>query len=420
MDVETAQSLAIALAVGLIIGLERGWKRSMLEDDTDDGPGVRTFSLVGLTGGLGGLLKPDLFAVIIFFGVAVVAVAGYLKSSRPKQAAGYTTEIALLITWVLGFMAVRQDASLAIAAAVITALILGLKPEIHGVLRHIQRLELLSTLQLLVVAAVVLPLLPDQDLWIEGLNLHLIGWFVLLVLGLSWIGYVCLRLFGERIGILVTALLGGLTSSTAVTASFARRSAEQPLLAASLGRGILLACTIMPMRMLFLVAVTNPALLTAIVPGLATLIGIPLIAILLSLTKRPAHQPDPGALNLGNPLDLLSAAWFAAFLTALFIAVPWVQALFGDAGIYAAAALSGLTDVDAISLTLARKSLASVSSLSSIPASTASLGIVVAATCNTFVKAVLASTFSKGGLNRSTSAYLLLAGVAATTVSILL
>ena len=413
MDVETAQSLAIALAVGLIVGLERGWKRTTLDDDADDGPGARTFSLIGLSGGLGALLKPDFFAVFIFFGVAIIAVTGYLKSSRDKQAAGYTTEIALLITWVLGFLAVRENASLAIAAAVITALILGLKPEIHGVLRQIQRLELLSTLQLLVVAAVVLPLLPDKDLWVEGLNLHLIGWFVLLVLSLSWLGYVCLRLFGERVGILVTALLGGLTSSTAVTASFARRSAEQPLLAASLSTGILVACTIMPIRMIILVAVINPALLTAILPGLATLIGIPLIATFLSLTKPRTRQPDSGTLNLGNPLDLLSAAWFAAFLTALFVVVPWVQALFGDAGIYAAAALSGLTDVDAISLTLARKSL------SSIPASTASLGIVVAATCNTFVKAVLSSTFSKGGLNRSTSVYLFLAGVAATTIQFL-
>jgi len=409
MDLDTVQSLAIALAVGLIVGLERGWKRTTLAEDADDGPGVRTFSLVGLTGGLGGLLKPDLFAIIIFVGVAVIAVTGYLKSNRETQAAGYTTEIALLITWVLGFLAVRENASLAIAAAVITALILGLKPEIHGVLRHIQRLELMSTLQLLVVAVVVLPLLPDKDLWIEGLNLHLIGWFVLLVLSLSWLGYVCLRLFGERVGILVAALLGGLTSSTAVTASFARRSAAQPLLAAPLSRGILLACTIMPLRMLFLVALTNPALLVAILPGLATLITVPLIAALLSMTKEPVPQRDAGALDLGNPLDLLSAVWFAAFLTALFVAVPWLQSMFGDAGIYAAAALSGLTDVDAISLTLARKSDSSIS------ASAASLGIVVAATCNTLVKAILSSTFSKGALTRSTSAWLLLAGVAATT-----
>lgn len=413
MDLETVQSLAIALAVGLIVGLERGWKRTTLADGADDGPGVRTFSLVGLTGGLGGLLKPDLFAIIIFLGVAVIAVTGYLKSTRESQAVGYTTEIALLITWVLGFLAVRENASLAIAAAVITALILGLKPEIHGVLRHIQRLELLSTLQLLVVAVVVLPLLPDKDLWIEGLNLHLIGWFVLLVLSLSWLGYVCLRLFGERAGILLAALLGGLTSSTAVTASFARRSAAQPLLAAPLSRGILLACTIMPLRILFLVAVINSALLVAILPGLATLIAVPLIAALLSNTKEHARQRDASTLDIGNPLDLLSAAWFAAFLTALFVAVPWLQAMFGDAGIYAAAALSGLTDVDAISLTLARKSLSSIS------ASTASLGIIVAATCNTFVKAVLSSTFSKGGLTRSTSAWLLLAGSAATTIQFL-
>jgi len=413
MEIATAQSLGIALAVGLIVGLERGWQRTTMTDDVDDGPGVRTFSLVGLSGGRGGLLKPDFFAVIVFLGIAIVAITGYLKSAREKQAAGYTTEIALLITCLLGFLAVRVDASIAIAAAVVTALILGLKPEIHGALKRVQRLELLSTLQLLVVAVVVLPLLPDKAVWVEGLNLHLIGWFVLLVLGLSWLGYVALRLFGEKVGILVTALFGGLTSSTAVTASFARRSVKQPALAASLGRGTLIACTIMPVRMLVLVAIINPALLVAILPGLGTLIGIPLIAAIISFAKQHAHLADSAALELGNPLDLKSAAWFAAFLTVLFVAVPWLQEMFGDAGIYAAAALSGTTDVDAISLTLARKSLSSVSP------STASLGIVVAATCNTFVKAILSSTFSKGLLIRSAGAWLLLAGIAATTVQFL-
>ncbi len=414
MELATAQSLAIALAVGLIVGLERGWKRSTMTEDLDDGPGVRTFSLVGLSGGLGGLLKPDFFAVFVFLGIAIVAITGYLKSARDRQAVGYTTEIALLITCLLGFLAVREDATLAIAAAVVTALILGLKPEIHGALKRVQRLELMSTLQLLVVAVVVLPLLPDKDVWVEGLNLHLIGWFVLLVLGLSWLGYVALRLFGERVGVLITALLGGITSSTAVTASFARRSVEQPSLAPALSRGTLVACTIMPIRMLFLVAVINPALLVAILPGMGTLICVPLVAAIMSFVQQRTHPSDAAALELGNPLDLKSAAWFAAFLTVLFIAVPWLQEMFGDAGIYAAAALSGSTDVDAISLTLARKSL------SSVPASTAALGIVVAATCNTFVKAVLSSTFSKGMLTRSTGAWLFLAGIAATAIQFLL
>lgn len=410
MDLATSRSLAIALAVGLIIGLERGWKRSTMSDVADDGPGVRTFSLVGMAGGLAGLLSDDLFAVIIFVAIALVAVAGYLKSARQQQAAGYTTEIALLITCLLGILAVRGDASLSVAAAVITALILGLKPEIHGALRHIQRLELLSTLQLLVVAVVVLPLLPDKDLGVEGLNLHLIGWFVLLVLGLSWLGYVCLRLFGERVGILLTALLGGLTSSTAVTASFARRSAEQPGLAAMLGRGVLVACTLMPMRMLILISVISPTLLTTILPGLGVLIAVPLAAALISRIGGSSPATEDTPLDLGNPLDLKSAAYFAVFLTALFVAVPWLQAMFGDAGIYAAAALSGLTDVDAISMTLARKSS------TSITAEAAALGIIVAAMTNTLVKAVLAGVFSKGRLTRLASVPLLLAGIAASIV----
>ena len=410
MEVGAFLPLVFALAVGLIIGLERGWKRRDNIDGENDGPGARTFALVGLLGGVGGLLDSVVFAVVIFAAVALIVSVGYVKSAVPGRVPGYTTEVAVLVTYLLGFMAVKNSAELAVGVAVVVALILSLKPEIHGALRHVQRLELLSTLQLLVVAVVVLPLLPNEDIWIQGFNPHLIGWFVLLVLGLSWLGYIALRFFSERLGVLVTAFLGGLASSTAVTASFARRTAQQPALAAPFGRGILVACMIMPVRLLILVAVINHELLIPLLPGFTMLIGVPLVAIVIASLKPASTQPRVNDLDLGTPLDIKSAAWFGAFLSALSIAVPWMQSMFGDMGIYGAAALSGLSVVDAIGLTLARESLSQLSE------SAASLGIVIAATSNTFVKAILSSTFSKGALARSTGFPLLLTGVAATLV----
>lgn len=400
MESENATKLAIALATGVIIGLERGWERAPRDDN---GPGLRTFTLTGLAGGLTGVLGSEPFTLVFFALLGGIVVAGFVMSNRHTPVFGYTTEFALLITFLLGALATHGHENLAIAAAVITALVLGLKPEIHGALRQIQRLELLSTLQLLVVAAVVLPLLPDRDIWIEGLNLHLIGWFVLLILGLSWLGYVSLRLFGQRIGILLTALLGGMTSSTAVTASFARRAATEPALAPVLRTGIILACSIMPVRIGILVAVINPSLLSRLAPGLLVLLLVPLIAALLATLEQERLAPDK-PLDLGNPLDLKSAALFGVFLTTLFVVMPWLQDTFGHIGIYAAAAISGLTDVDAISLTLARKSAGAMT------LDAAALGIIIAACINTMVKAVIASAFSARRLIGNTG--LLLAATA--------
>lgn len=410
MELEDATALAIALATGIIVGLERGWER-VARDDT--GPGLRTFTLTGLAGGLTGILGSEPFTLVFFILLGGIILAGYVMTSRSPAAFGYTTEFALLITFVLGALATRGHENLAIAAAVITALVLGLKPEIHGALRQIQRLELLSTLQLLVVAAVVLPLLPDRDIWIEGLNLHLIGWFVLLILGLSWLGYVCLRLFGQRLGILLTALLGGMTSSTAVTATFSRRAAAEPGLAPALRTGIILACSIMPVRIGIVVALINPSLLPRITPGLLVLLLVPMAAALAATLGKPRAAADK-PLELGNPLDLKSAALFAAFLTGLFVVMPWLQDTFGHAGIYAAAAISGLTDVDAISLTLARKS-AHVMALDA-----AALGIIIAAASNTLVKAVIASAFSAQQLTRNTGLLLAATATAAALIQFLI
>jgi uncharacterized membrane protein (DUF4010 family) len=409
MESADATTLAIALATGVIIGLERGWERVSRDDN---GPGLRTFALAALAGGLAGVQGSEPMALLIFLLLGAITVSGYIMAGRSVAVPGYTTECALIITFILGLLATRGQPQLAIAAAVVTALVLGLKPEIHGVLRQIQRLELLSTLQLLVVAAVVLPLLPDRDIWIEGLNLHLIGWFVLLILGLSWLGYVSLRLFGQRLGILLTALLGGMTSSTAVTATFSRRAATEHALVPALRTGIIIACSIMPIRVAVLVYVINPSLLTLVLPGLLALVLLPLIPALQSLLTMHATNTDK-PLELGNPLDLKSAAIFATFLTTLFVVMPWLQLTFGEAGIYVASAISGLTDVDAISLTLARKSL------DGLGMNAAALGIIIATASNTVVKAIIAAAFSARVLLRNTGALLFTAAILAALVQYL-
>ncbi len=328
-----------------------------------------------------------------FVAVAALALLGYRTTSKRFNDYGYTTEIALVVAYACGITAGLGELLLAISTAAVAALILGLKPELHGFVQRLKRLEVLSTIQLLVVAVVLLPLLPNRDVWMEGLNFRTIGWFVLLILGLSYLGYVSVRTLGDRLGILLTALFGGLTSSTAVTATLSRMASTQPQAVPLLAAGVLLACAVMPIRLLVLTSVVNDALANHLGGALIVLAAVPVgVAIWLVLRHRDADAAASLALN--NPLELKGAALFAVFLTALFIAVPWLEGRFGSSGLYIAALISGLTDVDAIGLTLAEKSITTTA------ADIAAFGILLAAWSNTVVKAVLAAALSRGRLTR--------------------
>ncbi len=335
-----------------------------------------------------------------FVAVAALALLGYRATSKRFNDYGYTTEIALVVAYACGITAGLGELLLAISTAAIAALILGLKPELHGFVQRLKRLEVLSTIQLLVVAVVLLPLLPNRDVWVEGLNFRTIGWFVLLILGLSYVGYVSVRTLGDRLGVLLTALLGGLTSSTAVTATLSRMASAQPQAAPLLAAGVLLACAVMPIRLLILTTVVNGALTTHLGATLIALAAVPVgVAVWLVLRNRGTDAAASLALN--NPLELKGAALFAVFLTVLFVAVPWLEDRFGSGGLYIAALISGLTDVDAIGLTLAEKSIAATA------AEIAAFGILLAAWSNTVVKAVLAAVLSHGHLTRLVAATLI-------------
>ena len=225
MNITTTLRLVIALAVGLIIGMERGWQSR----DTPQGSrtaGVRSFAIVGLFGGLSALLASRFGANILavtFFGLVLIVAFSYRISAKGSQDFGITTELSLLITFILGALAGSGVEGEAVASAVIVAALLGYKQEIHSILNQLERRELIATLQLLIVAVVALPLLPNRNIgpW-EALNPRTIGWIVLLIAGISYIGYFAMRIVGSRVGLLATAVIGGLVSSTAVTLAYAK------------------------------------------------------------------------------------------------------------------------------------------------------------------------------------------------------
>ena len=391
--------LAVALGAGLIIGLERGWSRVA---ENAIGPGIRTFTLVALLGGTLASLDVLWLTAIGFVGVGALAMLGYRATAKRFQDYGYTTEVAVLMAYASGVAAGMAQPLLAASVAVVTALALGLKPELHEFVGRLKRLEVLSTIQLLVVALVLLPILPREDVWLPGLNFRTIGWFVLLILSLSYLGYVSVRLLGDRLGILLTSLFGGLTSSTAVTATFGRLASRQPQAIHLISSGTLLANAVMPVRLLILATIVNNALLAELAPPLLMLAGIPVVLAIWGAV-RSSEPSGTATLALKNPLELKAGILFAAYLTVLFIAVPWLEGRFGSQGLYVASLFSGLTDVDAIGLTLARKSNADIA------LEVAGTAIVLAALANTAVKAGLAALTSNGALTRSVSLPLLAA-----------
>ncbi len=420
MDDTLWHRLAVALGIGLIVGLERGWNAR----DQHGGvrmAGLRTFAIAALGGGiLAAASVPDRFAVLAAGTLVVGAliVAGYVIGSRRHNDFGMTTEIALLTTFGLGAVAVLGAPAEAAAAAIVMTLLLGFKAEFHAALKKLERPELLATLQLAAIAAVLLPLLPNRDLgpW-NAVNPRVVGMLVLLVAGLSYVGYFAVRTLGPRLGLTLTALFGGLSSSTAVTVAYARRARDDVSHAALLGAGIALAAATMVPRLVVELSAVNRSLLAGLAPTFAALMLVPLAAVLYRAARaRRDASAKVESLLLSNPLQLRAAFGFGALLIALFIAAEGLRRWLGDSGAYAVAAIAALLDVDAVTLALAEDSARGV-----LDPVTAQRAIALAALVNTGVKAVLAASLGGVSMLRSASAMLgaaLLAGAVTAIVTL--
>lgn len=384
--------MAVALSVGLIVGVERGWK-SRLESGGRRPAGVRTFSLVGLLGGvLAAAGGTDSFLVLAagLLIVGAFTIVVYVRTSGDTRDFGMTTEIALVATFSLGALAALGAPFEATAAAIVMALVLGIKAEVHKAVLGLERHELMASLQLLLIAAVLVPLLPARSMgpW-QAVNPRTVGMLVLLIAALSYLGYFAVRVFGSRLGLLLTALFGGLSSSTAVTVAYARRSLTATSQQALFGAGIALAAAMMTPRVAVEIAVINPSVLAGLWPVFAVLALIPLAGVAWINLRSPAAEV-PHDIQLRNPLQLRTALVFGLLLSVFFIAGRVLELKLGDAGIYAMAAIAGLVDVDAIALSLAE------GARHGLDVTTAQRAIVIALLVNTAVKAVLAAAL--GGL----------------------
>jgi uncharacterized membrane protein (DUF4010 family) len=411
---QTTLNLAVALLLGAIIGLERGWD-AREQKSGERIAGIRTFALVGLLGGISAVLAQEItewaFPVLL---VSVVAMAIVAYSQRLEHIRNFsiTGMVGMVLTFCFGAVAVAVDPVMAIAGAVVTAIILDNKEEIHGWVTKLQDRELDAALKLLLISVVMLPLLPNEKMGPGGvLNPREIWWMVVMIASISFVGYFAIRVAGTRKGILFTSLFAGLSSSTALTLHFARQASKTPELNAQFATGILIACGTMFPRILIYCFVINQDLLPSLiwpVVVMTALLYVP--ALLIWRRNTPGLQVSQPTLNQ-NPLDLTSALVFGGLLTAILLLGEFLGSWLGDAGIYALAATSGIADVDAITLSLTRMST------NSLAMNTAVIGIVIAAATNNLVKSGMAGVIGNRQVGMLVGVPMLLSLVAGLLVA---
>jgi len=349
----------LALALGALIGVERERKKRAGELATG---GLRTFALLAEAGAIAAWLSelegsPWIFAAGGAL-VTAIMIAGYFMEVRARpEAIGLTTEIAGLVTYLLGGAVLFGEPELAAALAIATTAVLAFKEPLHGLVERIGREDLEAGLKLLLATFIVLPVLPDRavDPW-GVLNPYTMWLLVILISALSLLGYVATRLLGAERGLLVTGLAGGLVSSTAVTLGFARQSRErggQP--SDALAGGLLLAWAVMFARVGVAVAVVYRPLLSPLLVPMSVMGGTTLALSLVLAWRRP--QDSAGSLasevRLKNPFRLLASIRFGLFFAVVLMVVELARRYLPAGGIYIVAALAGTTDVDAITLSMA-------------------------------------------------------------------
>jgi uncharacterized membrane protein (DUF4010 family) len=421
MDTEIIINLLVSLAIGVIIGFEREWKTQSKADKTYDA-GLRTFAVVSFLGGISAVLSNEISPLILpalALGLSSIIFISYRLSAKRSADFGYTTEVTLLLVFAIGAFAAVGYKIEAIAFAAIVVTLLRLKSKLHVYIKALDADEVNSTIQLLLLAAVAIPLLPNKDIGPGGaINPRTIGILILLIAGISYFGYFSVKLLGNRLGIFLTALLGGLTSSTAVAVAFSKMaSTNKSASPALLGGGISLAAAMMGPRLLIMVGILNYSLLPFVSPVLITITVIPMSAVIWIALQYQKNNKPVTPLELKNPLQLGSAAIYGIVLSILFLVVHFIETHFGAAGVYALAATSGIADVDAISITLAKSAIPIGDKLT---LQIAANGILIAVFANTIVKAIISQIIGGWRLAKWCGSILLLAFLTGIAVHLII
>jgi len=348
------RDLAIALAAGLLIGVERGWTMRG-EHRGARVAGIRTFGLIAGLGGLVALVAQSLnliFAAILLAGVVVMLSISHAKTIHEPDGRSITNFVVSLLALSLGLLAGSGYPALAMAGAAIVTGLLSMRSELHGLMRKLGPTDINVMTRFAIIALAVLPFLPNRDFGpYDAFNLQQLWFVVILVTGLSFAGYVANRLFGESHGTVVTAIIGGAYSSTAVTAALAQRLRGEDVNERTLSAGIALASAVMYVRVLLLTFILANFAFVPLAMIIAPAAVVAAIIGLLLLRKSGAAKTDE-IVETRNPVRLLPAFFFALTVAAMSLAARWAEAKFGSSGIAYLILIMGSLDVDAAIITL--------------------------------------------------------------------
>jgi uncharacterized membrane protein (DUF4010 family) len=387
-NLESATNLGVALAIGLLIGLERERRKGTGPERA--AAGIRTFALTGLAGGLATAVGED-WAVPVALGViGAVAALSYFRS--PRTDPGITTEVAMVTTFLLGVLAYREPA-LAAAAGVATAALLTFRSSIHRFAsKTLTEEELHDILLFAAAAVVVLPLLPDRTVGpFDVLNPFSVWRLVVVVMGISGVGYVGLRLLGPGLGLPLAGLAGGFVSSAATIGSMGNTARAEPALAGPAVAGAVLSTVATVVQMAAVLALADKHTLAQVAAPLGAAGAVALLYGVISISRirqAPAQQQAPPA----RAFQLRTAVIFAAMVTGILFAAAALERWLGETGALVSAGVAGFADSHA-----AASSAATLAAKGDISAESAALGVLAALTTNSVTKAVLAAATGRGG-----------------------
>lgn len=388
------RDLIIALLLGSLIGIERERSREAAGKGRHEFGGVRTMSLIAMFGYLVHELFSDQLIVFTTFvlGFWSLIVASYVVSSIQNKNSGATTEIAGIFVFLIGILTAMDQHLFASAIALLVAILLFFKGQLHNFAKKLEKEELFSTFKFIAVAFVILPLLPDRTIDpMMVINPNSIWFFMVLVSGISFLSYIAVKILGAKRGLGLGGFFGGLVSSTALSVTFSNLSKKNRKIINPFVFGILIACSAMFFRVLIEVLILNrdliPALLLPMV--LMGVTGIVLSMLFWYVDQNSKYEMAENDLSLKSPLQLLTAIKFAFLLMILLVISKYATVHFGSNGLYLTALFSGMVDVDAISI-----SMANLSAIGDVQPLVAATTITIAVITNTLVKAGIVFAFA--------------------------
>lgn len=386
MDISIILKFLISFAIGALIGTERERKQSKVKEFA----GIRTFTLIAVFGTASAFLSffYPYFILVAFLGLALVVGISYMAATQDNGDIGITTEVTAILTFILGALCFTDEGLqiVPILAIIITAL-LAFKPYLHTFARKVSQKEIINTLKFLIIAFVILPLLPNQTFGpLNVFNPYQIWLIVVFISGISFAGYILMKFIGPEKGIGATGIVGGLISSTAVTTAMAARVKESDFLIRAAVFATVVASSMMFLRILFEVTVINVDLIGLLtIPMLSMgLLGIFLGFIAWKTTKIREVGED---LKLKNPFSLRPALIFGLLFIVILFASKIAEIYFGNSGLYITSIISGVADVDAITISMA------LLAKNTISPNVAVTAITLAAISNTIIKFLIAMFF---------------------------